>query len=267
MSSGATAVVIVVVVVIIAAIVAAALMARRRGLRQQFGPEYDRAVNEQNNRLRAEAELAGRQRRVRKLDIRPLTEAARTKYAADWTAIQERFVDSPEAAVADAYALVTTVMTERGYPMREDEEMLADLSVEHAQTVGHFRAAQEISGNAATGNATTEDLRQALIHYRALFSDLLGEPGALTAANTTTDPSATGPFTDTGPATTTAGSATTRGPATTGGSAAASGATDPGYPNGQPAPPTAVEADRDDVAVGSAASSQSDPATNYGGAA
>jgi hypothetical protein len=236
MSSGATAVVIVVVVVIIA-VVAAALLARRRRLQQQFGPEYDRAVNEQNSRLRAEAELTGRQRRVRKLDIRPLTEAARTKYAADWVAIQERFVDSPEAAVADAYALVTTVMNERGYPMGEDEQMLADLSVEHSQTVGHFRAAQEITGNAATGNAATEDLRQALIHYRALFSDLLGEPDAQTATNTTTGPS------------TTAGSAT-----------------DSGYPSGQPPPPPppAVAADRDDVAVGSAASSQSDTATNYG---
>ena len=237
MSSGATAVVIVVVVVIIAAVVAAALLARRRGLRQQFGPEYDRAVNEQNSRLRAEAELTGRQRRVRKLDIRPLTEAARAKYAADWAAVQERFVDSPEAAVADAYALVTTVMTERGYPMHEDEQMLADLSVEHAQTVGHFRAAQEISGNAATGNAGTEDLRQALIHYRALFSDLLGEPVALTEASTTTGRSTT-----------------------------AGGATDPGYPSGQPAPPAADPADRDDVAVGSAASAQSDPAASYGGA-
>jgi hypothetical protein len=240
MSSGATAVVIVVVVVIIAAVVAAALLARRRGLQRQFGPEYDRAVSEQNSRLRAEAELTGRQRRVRKLDIRPLTEAARTKYAADWVAIQERFVDSPEAAVADAYALVTTVMSERGYPMREDEQMLADLSVEHAQTVGHFRAAQEISGNAATGNAATEDLRQALIHYRALFSDLLGEPGARTVADT-----ATGPF------------------ATTAQSGTKGGATSPGYPSGQPTPPTTVAADRDDVAVGSAASSQSDPATNY----
>jgi len=246
MSSGATALVIVVVVVIIAAVVAFALLARRRGLQQQFGPEYDRAVNEQNNRFRAEAELAGRQRRVRKLAIRPLTETARTKYAADWVAIQERFVDSPEAAVADAYALVTTVMTERGYPMREDEQMLADLSVEHAQTVGHFRAAQEISGNAATGNAATEDLRQALIHYRALFSDLLGGPGALTVANTTTDASTT-----TGPST------------TTGRSAAAGGATEPGYPSRHPTPPTAVAADPDDAMVGSGASSQSDRATNY----
>ena len=187
-----TAVVIVVVVFIIAALAAAAVMTRRRRLQQQFGPEYDRAVTEQNSKLRAEAELTDRQRRVRKLDIRPLDEAARAKYAADWMAIQEQFVDSPRTAVTDAYELVTTVMTERGYPTEDDEQVLADLSVEHAQTVGHFRAAQEISRSAAAGEAATEDLRQAFIHYRALFSDLLGAAWApktgTTAAATTTDP-------------------------------------------------------------------------------
>jgi hypothetical protein len=172
-----TVIVIVVIIVVIAALVAAAMTARRRRLQQKFGPEYDRAVSEQNSKLRAEAELTDRQRRVRKLDIRPLSEASRTRYAADWVTVQERFVDSPESAVADAYSLVTTVMQERGYPIGDDEQVLSDLSVEHAQTVGHFRAAQEISRNAAVGSAATEDLRQALIHYRALFSDLLGEPG------------------------------------------------------------------------------------------
>ncbi|HUB43313.1 MAG TPA: hypothetical protein VMA72_31050 [Streptosporangiaceae bacterium] len=234
MSSGTLAVVIVVVVVvIIAALVVAAMRSRRRELQQQFGPEYDRAVDEQSSRFRAEAELTSRQRRVRKLDIRPLTAAARTKYAADWVAIQERFVESPSAAVADAHALVTTVMTERGYPMGEDQQVLADLSVEHAQTLDHFRAAQDISSNAAAGNATTEDLRQAVIHYRALFSDLLGEPDALT-----------------GPATTTLASAVT----------------DPDYPSGPPVSPTAVAAEHDGVAAGSPGPNQSGPATNYGGA-
>jgi len=183
MSTGAIAVLVVVVIVVIAALLATAVLTRRRRLQQQFGPEYDRAVAEQNSRLRAEAELTDRQRRVRKLDIRPLPEADRTKYTADWLAIQERFVDSPAAAVTDAYALVTTVMTERGYPTGDDEQVLADLSVEHAQTVGHFRAAQDITRSAAAGNAATEDLRQALIHYRALFADLLGAPGTLDPAD------------------------------------------------------------------------------------
>ena len=187
-----TAIVIVAVVVIIAALATAAVMTRRHRLKEQFGPEYERAVTEQNSKLRAEAELTDRQRRVRKLDIRPLDEAARSQYAADWMAIQEHFVDSPQAAVGEAHELVTTVMTERGYPTEDDDQVLADLSVEHAQTVGHFRAAQEISRRAAADQAATEDLRQAFIHYRALFSDLLGAAWAptagTTAAATTTDP-------------------------------------------------------------------------------
>jgi hypothetical protein len=184
MSSGTIAVVILVVIVIAAALAAVAVTARRRRLQQQFGPEYDRAVTEQNSKLRAEAELTGRQRRVRKLDIRPLTEQARRDYTADWVAIQEAFVDWPQTAVARAYNLVVAVMTERGYPTDDTEQVLSDLSVEHGETVGHFRAAQQVSAAAATGDAATEDLRQALIHYRALFSDLLGEPAATPAADT-----------------------------------------------------------------------------------
>lgn len=194
MSGGTIAVIIVVVVVIIAALAAAGMMARRRRLQQQFGPEYDRAVTEQNSKLRAEAELADRQRRVRKLDIRPLSEASRAQYAADWVTVQERFVDSPESAVSDAYALVSAVMEERGYPTTDDDQVLSDLSVEHARTVGHFRSAQELSASAAAGTAATEDLRQALIHYRALFSDLLGETGAApAAAMTVTEPADASP--------------------------------------------------------------------------
>jgi hypothetical protein len=180
-----TVVIIVVAIVVIALIVVAAMAARRRRLQQQFGPEYDRVVSERESRLRGEAELSERQRRVRKLDIQPLSEAARTRYLAQWQVIQEQFVDSPEEAVTNAYALVTTVMRERGYPVDDDEQVQADLSVEHAATVGHFRSAQEITRNIAHGSVTTEDLRQAFIHYRALFSDLLGQqvdPAAVTAA-------------------------------------------------------------------------------------
>jgi hypothetical protein len=192
MSSGTIAVVIVVVIVIAAVLAAVSMTARRRRLQQQFGPEYDRAVTEQNSRLRAEAELTDRQRRVRKLDIRPLNEQARRQYSADWVAIQEQFVDWPQTAVARAYNLVATVMTERGYPTDDTEQVMTDLSVRHAATVGHFRVAQQISAAAARGDAATEDLRQALIHYRALFSDLLGEPTATPAAEgRSTDNSAT----------------------------------------------------------------------------
>jgi hypothetical protein len=190
MSSGIIAVVILVVILIAAAIAATAMTARRRRLQQQFGPEYDRAVTEQNGRLRAEAELTDRQRRVRKLDIRPLNEQARRQYSADWMANQEQFVDSPQTAVARAYNLVVTVMTERGYPTDDTEQVMSDLSVEHAGTVGHFRAAQQISDAAASGEAATEDLRQALIHYRALFSDLLGAPADKPADDTAVDETA-----------------------------------------------------------------------------
>jgi len=176
MSSGTIVVIVVVVIVLLAAIGGIALAARRRSLQRQFGPEYERVVAEQNSRIRAEAELTGRQRRVRKLDIRPLSDAARQQYSARWLAIQEQFVDTPHQAVAEAYDLVTTVMTERGYPIEDDDQMQADLSVEHADTVSQFRSARQITSAAAAGNAETEDLRQALIHYRALFSDLLGEP-------------------------------------------------------------------------------------------
>jgi hypothetical protein len=187
MSSGAIAVVILVVLVIAAGLAAFAVTARRRRLQQQFGSEYDRAVTEQNSRLRAEAELTGRQRRVRKLDIKQLTEQARLRYSNDWETIQEQFVDSPQTAVARAYDLVVTVMKERGYPTDDTEQVMSDLSVEHHETVGHFRAAQQITTAATVDGADTEDLRQALIHYRALFSDLLGEP----AAGPVTEPSST----------------------------------------------------------------------------
>ncbi len=201
MSSGTTAVVIVVILAVIALLGAATMSARRRRLQQQFGPEYDRAVSEQNSKIKAESELVERQRRVRKLDIRPLPEHARLRYADRWIAIQEEFVDAPQMAVQDAYVLVTTVMRERGYPVDDDQQVMADLSVEHAQTVGHLRAAQDVSTSAAEGGAGTEDLRQAFIHYRALFSDLLGEPAGVVGQTTATknvpsanEPSASEPW-------------------------------------------------------------------------
>lgn len=176
-----TALIVVLVIVAVVVIAVAAGAGWRHRLRRQFGPEYDRAVAEQHGVLRAEAELTGRHRRVRRLDIRPLTEDARRRYAADWAAIQERFVDAPQAAVMQANSVVSTVLAERGYPNADDEQAMADLSVDHAQTVGHFRAARQITGQLAddgSGDADTEALRQALIHYRALFADLLGEPDA-----------------------------------------------------------------------------------------
>jgi hypothetical protein len=175
MSSGAAATIIVVAIIVIALIVATTMASRRRQLRQQFGPEYDRALAEKDSRHQAEAELAERQRRVRKLHIQPLSPAARSRYAGEWQAIQEQFVDAPQTAVTEAYTLLTTVMRERGYPVTDDDQVAADLSVEHARTVDHFRSAQAITREVAHGSVVTEDLRQALIHYRDLFADLLGD--------------------------------------------------------------------------------------------
>jgi hypothetical protein len=174
MSSAATAVIIVVAIIVIALIFA---LRRRRRLQQRFGPEYDRAVAEKDSRMQAEAELSERQRRVRKYNIQPLSPEARSRYLGEWQAIQEQFVDAPQAAVSEAYSLVTTVMQERGYPSVEDEQAAEDLSVEHPSTVGHFRSAQAITREAAHGSVATEDLRQAFIHYRELFAELLGDAG------------------------------------------------------------------------------------------
>jgi hypothetical protein len=167
----------VIVIIVVAAVLVIAAMAvrHRHRLQQRFGPEYDRLASEHNSKRKAESELTGRERRVRDLDIQPLTDSARSSYAWRWAAIQEQFVDAPENAVASSQLLVVAVMSELGYPAEDPDQMLADLSVEHATTLGHYRAAQETSQNATAGTASTEDLRLAMINYRALFRDLVGE--------------------------------------------------------------------------------------------
>jgi hypothetical protein len=174
--SAAAFVVIIVAVIVAAALLAGLMMAqRRRRLRRRFGPEYDRVVNQRGSRLRAEAELTQRVRRVRRLDIRPLTDEARARYSVQWAGLQEEFVDRPKDAVSASRVLVTAVMKERGYPTADRDQVLADLSVDHSGTLEHYRAAEQLSQSGAAGSASTEDLRQAMIHYRALFLELLGE--------------------------------------------------------------------------------------------
>src|SRR5215472_735449 len=187
MSAGAIVAIIVAVALVILVIGTITAM-RRRQLRQRFGPEYDRVAGEMRSRRKADAELAERERRVRSLDIHPLGETARVKYAGEWTAIQERFVDQPEEAVAQAGILVRSVMKGRGYPAEGHDQILADLSVEHANTLDHYRQAHEVSLRAEGGTASTEDLRQAMLHYRALFSDLLGRPAEAGNAPAAADP-------------------------------------------------------------------------------
>jgi predicted nucleic acid-binding protein len=176
MSTGIIVVIVVVVIVVGAVVFGVMAVSRRRRLRQNFGPEYDRLVGERDSRREAEAELTERERRVQELDIQPLTDAAQASYAGQWTSIQEQFVDAPADAVSGAQILVAAVMTERGYPLEHHDQVLADLSVGHSDTLDRYRAAEEISGRAAAGTASTEDLRQAMVHYRALFGELLGEP-------------------------------------------------------------------------------------------
>lgn len=184
-----TIVVIIVVIIVAAALVTGVLAyLRRRRLQQRFGPEYDRLAGERDSKLKADAELTQRERRVRELDIRPLTEAARAGYADQWAGIQERFVDAPSDAVAGSQLLVVAVMTERGYPADQPDQVLADLSVTHASSLDSYRAAEEISQSAASGTASTEDLRQAMIHYRELFADLLGEPADAQSGSAAAEP-------------------------------------------------------------------------------
>ena len=174
MSPTAVIILIVVIVVVIAAIAFGVNAGRRRKLQSTFGPEYDRVVEDTGNRAEAEKELRERERRHAELELKPLSPESQARYSADWEEVQIQFVDNPEQAVTTADDLVGRLMSERGYPTGDYDERLANLSVEHARTLGHYREAHEISQRNQNGEASTEDLRQALVHYLALFADLLG---------------------------------------------------------------------------------------------
>jgi hypothetical protein len=159
-----------------AAVVVLVRQRRSQQLREGFGPEYDRTIAETGDRRAAERELAERRERRSELEIRDLDPEARDRYAERWRATQRTFVDQPAAAVAEADGLVAEVMHERGYPVEEDfERRAADVSVDHPVVVENYRAAHAISTRAVRDEASTEDLRQALVHFRALFTELLGE--------------------------------------------------------------------------------------------
>jgi hypothetical protein len=178
-------IVIAVVVVAVIAIVAIVVMRQRRRteLRESFGSEYDRAVAREGDVRKGESDLMARRERRAELDIRPLSPQSRTTYARSWEQTQARFVDNPATALAQADALIIAVMEERGYPMDDFERRAEDISVDHPDVVQHYRAAHDISvrvdedPNASTSSTvsdvSTEDLRQGLVHYRALFQELL----------------------------------------------------------------------------------------------
>ena len=166
---------IAVAVLLIAGTVAWAMSRRRTDrLRGRFGPEYERSMTETGSRRKAESELADRQKRHEQLDIRPLAPEARTRYAEEWRLVQARFVDQPGEAVHQADLLVMSVMRDRGYLMEDFEQRSADVSVDHPNVVDNYRAAHAISMARDHDKASTEDLRQGMVHYRSLFDELLG---------------------------------------------------------------------------------------------
>ena len=169
-----TIVLIVIVLLVIAAIWYATQTSRRKKLQTTFGPEYDRVVADTGNRADAEKELREREKRHAELELKPLSAESQATYSKAWEEVQIQFVDNPGEALATADSLTTKLIAERGYPTADYDDRLADLSVEHAQTLQHYRDAHAISLRSSNGEASTEDLRQALVHYRALFADLLG---------------------------------------------------------------------------------------------
>jgi hypothetical protein len=173
MNSGLLVLIIVIAVVVMALLVVLVRVQRTARLRKQFGPEYDRAVAESGSRGAAESDLEDRRQRRLKLEITPLDPAARDRYLGEWRLVQARFVDSPGEATRAADRLISEVMRERGYPVEEFEQRAADVSVDHPQVVDDYRAAHAVAQANERSEATTEDLRQALVHYRSLFEDLL----------------------------------------------------------------------------------------------
>jgi hypothetical protein len=142
-------------------------------LRQRFGPEYSRAVGELGGRSKAESELKAREKRVERLTITPLAPAEAARFSEAWNVLQGRFVDNPKAVVVQADQLVRELMLKRGYPMGDFERRAADISVDHPAVVEHYRAAQAIAARDERGEADTEELRKAVVHYRVLFDEML----------------------------------------------------------------------------------------------
>ncbi|OLF14639.1 hypothetical protein [Actinophytocola xanthii] len=185
MSTGAIIALVIVVLAVLAVVgwfVSQRMHSRK--LRDRFGPEYDRRVSETGDRRKAERELIEREKRHARLQLRPLPDGARERYAEQWGLVQEEFVDRPGDAVVGAEALVQTVMRERGYPIEEFEQQAEDLSVEHGTAVPHYRAAHEIRIKHERAEATTEELRTAMVEYRKIFVSLVGVDSEQQASHT-----------------------------------------------------------------------------------
>jgi hypothetical protein len=165
---------ILVVVAICVAVFAAVRARRRKHLRQRFGQEYDRTIDLSDSKRDAERDLVEREKRRDDLDLRELSDAERSRYREQWDVIQATFVDRPHSAVRDADILVARVMRDRGYPVDDFEQQADLISVDHPDIVSNYRTAHDISVRNEHGDVTTEDERSAMIHYRALFDELLG---------------------------------------------------------------------------------------------
>ena len=173
------AIIIAVAVLLVAGIAIVFSIRKRKTerLRTQFGgAEYNRAVKEGGSRQKAEAVLDKRADRVESFHIQPLGPGDRTRFVESWRRVQARFVDGPGGALTEADQLLRDVMSTRGYPISDFEQRAADISVDHPLVLEHYRSAHEIAVRQTQGQASTEDLRQAMIHYRALFEELVGEP-------------------------------------------------------------------------------------------
>lgn len=177
-----TTLILIGVVIVIAILGLAALIVLRKrhthteGLRTRFGPEYARALRESGDRIQAEASLEVRKKRVEHFRLQSLTPGDRERYMESWRKLQARFVDDPKVALTETDQLLGDVMSARGYPVSDFEQRTADISVDHPRVVENYRSAHQIALRHAQGQASTEDLRQAMIHYRTLFMDLVGEP-------------------------------------------------------------------------------------------
>jgi FtsZ-interacting cell division protein ZipA len=168
---------IIIIAVVLGVLVVAGffLMRRRRTeeLQSRFGPEYERALKETGDKSKAETELQRREKRVEKLSIRPVDPAQRERFSAEWQRVQAEFVDNPENSIRDADILLQEVMRTRGYPVENFDQVAADVSVDHPTVVQHFRTAHDIARRHSKGEGNTEDLRNAMINYRALFDELV----------------------------------------------------------------------------------------------
>jgi hypothetical protein len=170
----------IIIVIAIAVVILAAILIymnkRSQRLRAKFGPEYTRTVEETGSKYSAESKLGRLEKRVEKFSIQPLHPADANRFRDSWRVIQAEFVDDPKTALGSADWLVAEVMSARGYPVADFDERAAEISVNHALVVDHYRAGHQIALRHAAGGASTEDMRQAMIHYRTLFEDLLGAP-------------------------------------------------------------------------------------------